>query len=217
MNLLSAIYITIISAALLSGNVSANEQITEDHCGTGEVMSILNAVQPMFKHVVTAPDEIKIGGLGNSPNCQYRLFLSHKPSPEATWAFCTEEVFLGGVVLGDPYANLGITYRESVEFLEALSSEVYFGPLIGLLTERPLIRTNYKSIRDPQDGQIAWFQEAFISQEEPGLYLSRWSLSFFGSIVAVVNSEIEIVTHEEHLNRVDNGTWRTWYPDAWSF
>jgi len=202
--------------SIAGGAGTGKQQNSERHCGHGEVMSILQALEPNFQHVATTPADIRIAGLGGSVNCEFRFFLPLKPSPEPLWAYCTDEVFLGGVAILDAYKLYGIKRRESVEYLGLYSSEVWFGP-VGDLVERPLIRTAVKDYRDSEVGNVAWFQEAYIAQEEPGIYVNQWVLSFLNIPIFGEETFIEIVTHEEHLQRVHDGTWRNWNEDAWDF
>lgn len=108
------------------------------------------------------------------------------------------------------YTAAGFSRADAIELLDALESTIHFGPADNVQTEVSLIRTGYKNFKHPELGLTVYTQEAFITQEEPGTYISTWYATFMGAPYAYVETEVDVVSHEEHLLRVENGTWRTW-------
>ena len=118
-------------------------------------------------------------------------------------------------MLFDGYKINGVSRKQAIAELDALDWSVLWGPAAGLQADRSLIRTGYKGFHDPDFGTGVYRQDAFITQEEPGTYLSKTTLSSSGSPIIIFDVLVDVVTHEEHLNRVENGTWRTFNDDAW--
>lgn len=185
------------------------------HCTIGDVTSALQAFEIAFTHVTPTPMDIKMAGIGSAPNCNFRLFLPEKPSPETRWAFCEDEPFLGGAVLFFGYQLFGFSREDAIAELDLLDWSVLWGPAAGVQTDRSLIRTGYKGFHDADLGTGVYRHDAFITQEEPGTYLSKTTLSFSGNPIIFFDVLVDVVTHEEHLHRVEDGTWRTWNDDAW--
>jgi len=204
------ILFTVLSASVWAESEGETNRNAK-HCTVGDVTAVLEALQIAFFKAADWPADIKIAGLGGSANCQYRFFLPQKPTNGEPFAFCEDEVFLGGVAWSVPYQALGIERQFAIEEdLEHVQSTVLFGPVNGLQSERSLLRTAYKDINLQGIGNIVYTQEAFVTQQEPGLYLSSWTSFFMGTPLDSVDVILEVVSHEEHLRRVENGTWRTW-------
>ena len=180
------------------------------HCTIGDVTSALQAFEIAFYYASTFPSDFKIAGLGGSINCQYRFFLPQKPTNGERFTFCEEDVFLGGIVVFYPYKLLGISRQFGAELLDQLESTVSFGPASGVQTARSILRTNNKGFIHPNYGNTVYMQEAFITQEQPGTYLSNWTLFELGAPIDSLAVYIDVVTHEDHLDRVRNDTWRKW-------
>ena len=189
------------------------EQLSQatKHCTIGDVTSALQAFEIALNNASDFPADIKIAGLGGSVNCQFRFFLPQKPTNGERFTFCEDDVFLGGVVWFVPYEALGVSRELAIEEeLEQLESTVFFGPIAGAQPEQSLMRIANKNYVDADFGNVVYTQEAFITQEEPGTYVSNWTAFFMGAPFFNVVVNVDVVTHEEHLNRVENGTWRSW-------
>jgi len=176
----------------------------------GDVAAALQAFEIGTFYAGTFPTNIKLAGLGGIANCQFRFFAPVKLTNGERWAFCEDEVFLGGNVWNFDYAAFGISRQDAIDELDYLESTVFFGPAAGAQPEQSLIRTGYKDYIHPEFGRTVATQEAFITQESPGTYVSSWTAFFAGEPIANVVVEIDVVSHTEHLHRVENGTWRTW-------
>ena len=202
------------------------------HCGMGEVQTAMEAIEVGAMHWNPFLGESGEAGLGAFFDCQYRLFLKKNPVTGHNWMFCEEDMFLGGAATVYSYeafpvcdqsftpcsedgecpidgGNCANDAASAKAFLERLSETASFGPRGGTLEAQEILRTAVKYIHDPVDGGIAWYQSAFITQEDPGIYRSR--LKFYGDgefQEQVTVDKIEVVTHKEHLKRVANGTWK---------
>jgi len=197
--------------AIVSLNSEGAENTTARHCTPGDVTSLLQAFTIGFNYASGFREEIKIAGLGGAIHCQYRVFAPRKPSNGEPWAFCEQDIFLGGIVYMVPYQQLGLSRQYAIEEeLEKLDSTVLIGPVDGEQTEQTLLRVANKDYVHPFLGNVVYTQLAFIAQRDPGIYRSTWTGYFMGSPMRSVEVEVEVVTHEEHLHRIDNGTWRTW-------
>ena len=49
------------------------QQYSERHCGHGEVMSILQAIEPNFQYVATTPAETRRGEIPSAQDLTWRL------------------------------------------------------------------------------------------------------------------------------------------------
>ena len=210
-------FLFLLTVGLLAS--TANAQTAESpgqlnqaskHCTIGDVTSALQAFEVGVHYASNWPSNIKVAGLGGSVNCQYRFYLPEKPTNGERFVFCEEDVFLGGIMWFWSYKAIGATRKWAIDDLENVKSTVSFGPAAGAQPERSLMRTGYKDFVDPDFGNTVYFQEAFVTQEEPGTYVSTWTAYYMGAPFVNVVTSIDVVTHEEHLHRVENGTWRTW-------
>jgi len=104
-----------------------------------------------------------------------------------------------------------VSRQYAVDELEKRESTVFFGPVGSALSEQSLLRTGYKDVVRPDVGRVVQAQEAFVTQQEPGTYVSDWTAYYTGTALRNVVVEIDVVSHEEHLHRVETGTWRTWF------
>jgi hypothetical protein len=57
-------------------------------------------------------------------------------------------------------------------------------------------------------GNVVWFQSGFIVHREPGLYRSVLQSYIDGTLQFEETVLVEVVSHQEHVTRVLNGTWR---------
>jgi len=199
--------------------VPANAQYTESsgtdnqaskHCTIGDVTSVLQAFEVGIFYASNWPSNIKVGGLGGGVNCQYRFYLPQKPTNGERFAFCEDEVFLGGIMYFWDYKAFGVPRQFAVDDLEKIYSTVTFGLTAGPQPERSLMHTGYKDFVHPEFGNSVYTQEAFITQEKPGTYLSSWTIFYMGTPIDGAVVEVDVVSHEEHLQRVEVGNWRTW-------
>ena len=194
-----------------------NEVSTQEarHCSPGDIAAALQAFEVALTTIATSPTEVKMTGLGATPDCNFRFYIPEKPAPDSRWAFCEDEPFLGGVATLGPYKLAGVSRQFAIEFLDAYQWSVVWGPADGVLASRSLIQTSYRDGVDPELGNIIYRHDAFVTQEEPGTYLSRNTQTFFGVPTVTFDVLVDVVSHEEHLDRVENGTWRQWNDDAW--
>ena len=199
--------------------VPANAQTSEStgeinqaskHCTIGDVSSALQAFEVGVFYASNWPSNIKIAGLGGVANCQFRFYLPEKPTNGERFAFCEDEVFLGGIMWFIHYDEFGVPRQWAVEELTNVESTVFFGPAAGVQTEQTLLRVPPRDFIHPEFGRTVAIQEAFITQMEPGTYVNDWTPFYMGAPFDNVVVEVDVVTHEEHLNRIENGTWRTW-------
>lgn len=205
------------AASLLA--LSANAQSIEQggapdagsrHCTLGDVQSTLQAFEVGIFYAGPFPGNIKTAGLGGGVNCQYRFFLPVKPTNGERFTFCEHDVFLGGVVVFYPYKLLGISREYALEDLLQVRSELFFGPADGIQVRQSLLQTGAKGFVHPTLGLTVGYQDAFITQRGPGTYISDWTQYYMDAPVGNVIVEIDVVSHEEHLDRVAAGNWHDW-------
>lgn len=209
MKLAAFIVFLSVSIAAHAQVPASKEQFSQaaKHCTIGDVTSDLQAFEIGLYYASGFPGPLKVAGLGGSLNCQYRFFLTEKPNGNP-WEFCEDELFLGGAVVLLPYVEAGLSRQEAVEELDRLGSILYFGPVSGAISEQSLVETNDKEVVLPDRGNTVYTQDAFITQQPPGTYLSSWTQTFDGAPQATIDVLVHVVTHAEHLARVEAGTWR---------
>jgi hypothetical protein len=115
-------------------------------------------------------------------NCQYRLFFDGE-----TVTFSEEDVFLGGIVEFSDYKAQGITRKQGIQQIANTTDRVWLAPVLsdgtpGSPVEQLLSVTGYKDAIHPIFGRIVYQHRAFITQLEPGEYLSIWEGTFEGEI-----------------------------------
>lgn len=211
---LSAVFAAGVCSVVVVGQANDHLESVDPaarHCTLGEVSSALQAFLVGVHYPSDYFSNVKIAGLGGSPDCQYRLFLPEKPIfPESHWTFCEHDVFLGGVTYSIPYKTLGVSRETAIEDLQQVHSTVTFGSRDGLQEQRFLVRTQPRNFVHPSLGNSVYMQEAFITQEAPGTYSSTWTWFQWGAPFTPEVVYVEVVSHEEHLLRVQNGSWRIW-------
>ena len=100
--------------------------------------------------------------------------------------------------------------RDLVEFFKGFVNTVMWTSNAGV-TELPVARTAYKDAIGFPLGKILWFHDYALmggGDLAPGDYVWDWTATDpFGGVIVALSGAVEIVSHEEHLARLADGTW----------
>jgi hypothetical protein len=115
-------------------------------------------------------------------NCQYRLFVDGE-----TVTFSEDDFFLGGIVELSDWKAQGITRKEGIQQIADTTDRAWLAPVLsdgtlGSPVEQTLLVTSYKDGFNPIFGRFVYQHRGFITQLEPGEYLSIWEGTFEGEI-----------------------------------
>jgi hypothetical protein len=204
---------------------------TDSHCGLGEATAALQALEVGFTRWNPFEGELGENGLGAWSSCQYRLWTPVSPVTGEAWEFCEHDVFLAGsafaLIGADGVAFCGLTnapcaedadcpipgewcidsHPKATAGLDRITETAQFGPSVSALESQELTRTATKTVVG--DGlTIVWFQDGFILQRPPGTYVSRLQAFHDGVLFEDMIVPVEVVSHEVHLARVADGTWK---------
>jgi hypothetical protein len=164
MAILSALII--LALAIFPKNAQAKSK--DSQCGTGEVQSALQALPIGFLIV----DNDKAGLGAGIRHCLYTPF-----EEGTTFAFDSSDHILGGFANFIPLELLGVTRQEGIELLLDAEDRIFLGP-VGTpddqLVEQELTMSAFKDMIHPELGHIVYQTKGFITELEPGTYLSRY-------------------------------------------
>lgn len=184
-----------------------------DHCGIGDVTSISRAAPQGFTQLATGHP---LTGLPeNLLRCQARLYDDNGPGIPHVW--CEQDLFLLGILLFDSYKQLGLDRDTVATFLEQFVTQVSWSSQAET-TELEISRTATRDRAGPVFGHLVVFQDYVIMGQQPlsaGGYEWQWTLThpLFvepgnpDGIAATATGDVEIVSHQEHVSRVEAGTW----------
>ena len=164
-------------------------------------------------------------------DCAYELWVSKNPATGDPWMFCEEDYFLGRTFEAfhpqtDPFCSASgekcakdavcpldgesclDSNKKTLAFVRRLTYSAQFGPADKPLKAQAMTRTPTKHVHDPARGDVIWFQSGFIVHRKPHLYRSVVQDSVDGILQSEGTAWVEVVSHEEHLRRAANGTWK---------
>lgn len=178
--------VLIVTFGATTGTARAEEHMPR--CGKGEVQSAFQAL-PVGLWTV---GESRAGLGGAATHCRLNIF-----DDGATYTFRSSDLIIGGVVNFIPLEFLGVTYREAVDILLTAEDRVYMGPAgtpVDQLVEQELKASAFKSAMHPDFGHIVYQHKAFITQLEPGDYISyyvwEWPILSPGTETETVHVEV---------------------------
>lgn len=212
MRLIFVASVPIFVLAFAFDNVAYSDAPAE-HCGIGDVAAISQAAPQGYTQLAMGHP---LTGLPESIlRCQSRLYDDNGPDVPHVW--CEHDTFLLGILIFDSYKLLGLDRNTAATFLKQFAQTVVWTSPTGSI-ELEITRTAMKDKSGPVFGHLIYFHDYTILGQpdlQPGDYTWEWTgkhpfwiepgnpegivVNFFG--------EVEIVSHGEHLSRVDAGTW----------
>ena len=201
---------TALVLAVAVQDVRANNKA--DHCGIGEVTSFSQVGIQGFRLYLSGTSPV--GLAGSTANCQARLYDDNGPDVPHVW--CEDDMFLLGILMFEPYKELGLPRETSSGFLQQFDNRVMWHSASGTV-ELDLTRTVVKDAVSFL-GHLVYFHEFNImggDPLQPGDYGWVWTVSHPlavtpdnpDGVLDVIPGDVEIVSHDEHLARDDAGTW----------
>jgi len=184
-----------------------------EHCGVGDVTPIKYVAPQGYSQIAVGhltpglPDALQ--------RCQARLYDDNGPETPHVW--CEQDLFLLGILIFDSYKYLGLDRETVAASMEQFSHQVFWSSLTET-TEIGLTRTATRDLVHPFLGHLVVYHDYAIMGEQPfspGFYIWEWIQRHPiavepgnpEGITVIFSGEVEIVSHEDHVSRVEAGTW----------
>jgi hypothetical protein len=192
--------------------LAARTEPTISHCDAGTVQALANA-GPVGWRILDTGGEAVVGLADTTARCQEALYDGGDAyDEEDNWLFeipnrwCEEDYFLIRV-----FEFERVPWDEIVvDDLSTVRDEMLFGALDGDLLPEPLTVGPEKTFVFEDLGWRTRYSHRYaMLHEAPGWY--RWhfliTAPWTDGTEFVAEGVIEIVTHEEHVARVQSGAW----------
>ncbi len=153
--------------AAASTGADLNAAAVQERCTRGDAEALFQ-VSPLPAQVMRPRGQDHPGLLEAYSNCQYRVFRDG-----ATVTFCEDDFIVGGIVAYWDYKVDGISRAEAIGILETAVDRVW---LDGV--EQTLRVTAYKDLNSVNLGVIVYQVRAFVTQLQPGDYVSTWVATY---------------------------------------
>lgn len=177
------ILIMIVTFVAATGTARADEH--RPQCGRGEVQSVMQALPIGLLNV----DNSRAGLGAGAAHCYYQMAIDG-----SSVSFHASDLFFAGFANFIPYEYLEISQHEAIELLLSSEDRVVLGPAgtpLEDMVEQELKRTAVKRTKIPPYGRVVYQNIGFITQLEPGEYISYWESEWiFGPEEATVHITI---------------------------